>query len=126
MELPQYLRDNLVEELDTFLSAFSSNPDAEAVAHFVIELLETFADDHEMVDIVGELEDENSLDGGLAEVLEGEMSSNDEFEYTGEEVVSLLETLCDIEWADDLSADEPEDADETEDVDDLDEIDEEN
>jgi hypothetical protein len=28
------------------------------------------------------------------------MSSNDEFEYTGEEIISLLERLCGVEWID--------------------------
>ncbi|MBN2800835.1 MAG: hypothetical protein JXX28_16990 [Deltaproteobacteria bacterium] len=116
MELPLYLRESLVDEMDQFLEAFSSNPDAEAVAQYLIELLESYADGAEVDDIVGEFEDENALDGGLSEVLEGEMSSNDEFEYTGEEVVSLLETLCDIEWSDDLSSDDLDEPDVTEDV----------
>ena len=40
------------------------------------------------------------------------MSSNDEFEYTGEEIISLLERLCEIEWVE--SEDDEEDDDDEE------------
>jgi hypothetical protein len=45
------------------------------------------------------------------------MSSNDDFEYTEEEVVALLERLSDIEWdedEDDVEDDVDEDDDEEE------------
>jgi hypothetical protein len=92
------MRDSLVDELDEYLEAFSAEPDPEAVATYVVELLESFADDEGIDDIIPTLEEDGELDGTLQEVLETEMSSNDEFEYTGEEVTSLLERLCGIEW----------------------------
>lgn len=98
MQLPNSMRDALVDELDEYLGAFASDPDPEAVAAYVIELLETFADEEGLDDIVPSLEEGGALDGPLHDALETEMSSNDEFEYTGEEVVSLLERVCDIEW----------------------------
>ena len=41
----------------------------------------------------------------LAETLEEEMGSNDEFEFTGEEIVSLIERMCGIEWERDTEGD---------------------
>ncbi len=98
MQLPNSMRDHLVDDLDEYLEAFSAQPDPEAVAAYMIELLETLADESGIDDVVASLEEGGSLDGPLQDTLESEMASNDEFEYTGEEVVSLLERLCGIDW----------------------------
>jgi hypothetical protein len=119
MKLPIDVRESLVEGLDDFLEAFATSPDAEAVAAFVVEQLEAFADDAGIDDIIAGLEESGGIETTLLETLEGELSSNDELEFTGEEVVSLLEKACDIEWEDDLS-EELED-DDLEDDDDEDE-----
>ena len=119
MQLPSSMRESLVDEVDEYLEAFSSDPDPEQVAVYLVELLETFADDEGIDDLLANLEEEGELDGTLQEVLEGEMSSNDEFEYTGEELVSLLERLCGIEWAED-----PDDEDDDEDDEDDEEAEE--
>jgi hypothetical protein len=92
------MRDNMVEDLDEYLDAVSAAPDAEAISNYVIELLETYAEDEGIDDVVAALEEAAALDSTLSETLEEEMSSNDEFEFTGEEIVSLLERMCDIEW----------------------------
>ena len=120
MQLPFSMRDSLVEDLDEYLEAISATPDTEAVVAYVIELLETYGDDEGFDEIVSTLEEESSLDGTLSEGLEEEMSSNDEFEFTGEEIVSLLERLCDIEWEqEDEEAEEEEDEEEDEDEEEL-------
>jgi len=113
VQLPTSLRDLLVEGLDGYLENFSRSPDAEAVANYVVEELEVWADDDGFDDVVAALEESGSLDTDFIEALEGEMSSNDEFEYTGEEIVSLMERLCDVVWipdddfvSDDLSEEE--------------------
>jgi len=98
VELPNSMRDNMVEDLDEYLDAVSAAPDAEAISNYVIELLETYAEDEGIDDVVAALEEAAALDSTLSETLEEEMSSNDEFEFTGEEIVSLLERMCDIEW----------------------------
>jgi hypothetical protein len=108
------MRDALVDELDEYLEAFSSQPDPEAVAAYIIELLETFADEAGIDDVIAGIEEGGSLDGTLQDTLETEMASNDEFEYTGEEVVSLLERLSDVEWSNDDGEDEDEDEEEEE------------
>lgn len=109
MQLPNTMRDSLVDELDEYLEAFSADPDPEAVAAYVVELLEGYADDEGLDDLIHALEEDAALDASLQETLETEMSSNNEFEYTGEEVISLFERLCAIDWAesdDDEAADD--------------------
>jgi hypothetical protein len=121
VQLPNKMRETMVTDLDEYLEAVSASPDAEAIANYVIELLETYAEDS-IDDVVAELEESAALDGTLSETLEEEMSSNDEFEFTGEEILSLLERMCDIEWVegdddDDAGTDSGEDeqeGDETE------------
>lgn len=98
MQLPFSIRENLVDEMDEYLESYGSDPDPEAVATYIIELLEAHADDLGIDDMIVDLEESGALDEPLQDVLESEMSSNDEFEYTGEEVVSLLERTCVIEW----------------------------
>ena len=112
MQLPNTMRDKMVEDLDEYLEAVSASPDTEAIASYVIELLETYAEDAGIDDVVATLEEESTLDGTLVETIEEEMSSNDEFEYTGEEITSLLERLCDIEWIEGEDGDDDEEEDE--------------
>ena len=123
MQLPFSMRDSIVEDLDEYLDAISSTPDSEQVVAYVLEILETYGEDEGIDDIVGTLEEEAQLDGTLSESLEEEMSSNDEFEYTGEEIVSLLERLCGLEWEadedDDRKADDDDDDDDDDEDDDF-------
>lgn len=121
MQLPYSIRESLVDEMDEYLESYGSTPDPEAVAAYIIELLEGHAEEEGVDDVVVELEESGSLDEPLQDVLEQEMSSNDEFEYTGEEVVSLLERTCDIEWT---ASDDDDDDDEDEGESDEDESDE--
>ena len=114
MQLPNTMRDKMVDDLDEYLEAVSASPDTEAIASYVIELLETYAEDAGIDDVVATLEEESTLDGTLVETIEEEMSSNDEFEYTGEEITSLLERLCDIEWVDSKGGADDEEDDEEE------------
>lgn len=107
MQLPYTMRDSIVEDLDEYLEAVSASPDTEAIVGYVIELLESYSEEEGVDDVVAQLEEEAGLDGTLSETLEEEMSSNDEFEFTGEEIVSLLERICGIEW----ESDEDEDGD---------------
>jgi hypothetical protein len=111
--LPQSIRDALINDLEEYLGNLPDDPDPEMVAGFIIEQLETYADEKGIDDIIVSLEESGSLDSALQENLEGEMSSNDDFEFTEEECVSLLESLCDIEWIDD-DDDEDDDAEEDE------------
>jgi hypothetical protein len=123
VQLPISIRDALVDELDEMLDAYSTDPDTEAVVTYLLEQLEILADEAGIEDVLTEMEEDASLEAPLPEVLESEMSSNDEFEFTGEEIVSLLERICAIEWDeegadsdewDDEEEDEEEDEDEDE------------
>lgn len=101
MQLPHEMRDALVEQLDEYIDTQAGSPEAEHVANYVIELLGTLAEDQKVDDadeIVLKLESSGELEAGLQEILEEEFESNDEMEYTGEEIVCLLEKICDLEW----------------------------
>jgi len=119
VQMPFSMREALVDDLDEYLENVADSPDPEAVVAYVIELLETYADDAGIEEVVASIEEDSELDGTLSEVLEEEMSSNDEFEFTGEEIVSLLERLCDVEWDYD-DDDEDEDDEEEEEEEELD------
>ncbi len=119
MQLPHEMRDTLVETLDEYLEAQTGNPEPESVASYVVELLGTVSEEMKVDDadeIVLKLESSGELDASLVEVLEEEFESNEDFEYTGEEIVSLVEKVCDVEWTtkddeDDVEKDDDDDDD---------------
>ncbi len=120
MQLPHEMRDTLVETLDEYLEAQTGNPEPESVAAYVVELLGTVADEmklDEADEIVLKLESSGELDASLIEMLEEEFESNEEFEYTGEEIVSLVEKVCDVEWTTKDDDEEVEDDDDDDDPD---------
>lgn len=120
ISLPHELRDTLVEHLDDWFEAQASTPDAEVVAAYVIELIGAMADELKIDDadeIVLKLETSGELEASLQELLEEELETNEELEYTGEEIVSTLEKACEVEWA---SKDDEEEFEEDEDEDDPD------
>ena len=113
MQLPISLRESLVNELEVYLGSVG-DPEAEKVAEFMLEQLELYADESGNDDLLSDLEDSGGLDGSLQESLEAEMASNDDFEFTEEECVSLFEALCEIEWnedAEDVDDDDDDDDD---------------
>ena len=123
MQLPHEMRDPMVEQLDEYFDAQSSTPEAEAVAAHVVELISTVADEMKLEgadEIILTLESSGELDASLLEVLEEEFESNQEFEFTGEDVVSLFEKVCEVEWT---TKDDEDDDEEKEDDDDDDDPD---
>lgn len=122
MQLPHEMRDTLVEQLDEYFDAQSGAPDGETVAAYIIELIGTVAEEMKIddgVEIILKLESSGEMEASLLELLEEEFESNDEFEYTGEEIVSLVEKVCEIEWTT-KDEDDAEEEDEEEDEDDPD------
>ncbi len=113
MQLPHEMRDTLVEQLDEYFDAQSGSPDGEVIAAYVIELIGTVAEELKVDDgdeIILKLESSGEMEASLLELLEEEFESNEEFEYTGEEIVSLVEKVCEVEWTTkDEDADEDED-----------------
>ena len=89
----------------------------------MIELLGSAAEELKVDDadeIVLKLETSGELEASLQELLEEEFERDDELEFTGEEIVSLIEKVCDVEWTtkdddapdgffDDMGGDEDED-----------------
>ncbi len=112
IQLPHEMRDSLVEQLDEYLDAQTGAPDPETVASYVIELIGTVTEELKVDDgdeIILKLESSGELEASLLELLEEEFESNDEFEFTGEEVVSLVEKVCEVEWTSKDEDDEDED-----------------
>lgn len=116
MQLPHEMRDTLVEQLDEYFDAHTGSPDGEVVAAYVIELIGTVAEEMKVDDgdeLILKLEASGELEASLLELLEEEFESNDEFEYTGEEIVSVVEKVCEVEWTtkDEDDADDEKDDD---------------
>lgn len=103
VELPHEMRELLVERLDDFISDLTDSTDFESIAHSIIKAIQSTADEAEYEkadEVVARLESSGELEGSLAEVLEEHFEAEEEFDYTGEDLVNLLEKLCEIEWAD--------------------------
>ena len=96
------LRQRLINELDEYLDGFGSVPALELLTPYFIQLLEQAADDDGTDDVAGELEDMGALDGSFQESLESEIESADE-PSDGEDLIRILEGMCQIEWVDEDS-----------------------
>lgn len=121
IQLPHEMRDTVVETLDEYLEAQHGSPEGEAVAAYVIELLGTVAEELKLDDadeIVLKLETSGELEASLQELLEEEFERDDELEFSGEEIISIIEKVCDVEWTTKDDDDEDEDKDNKDDDDD--------
>lgn len=113
VELPQEMRELLVERLDDFISELTDTSDTESIAQSIVHAIEAAADqvEYEKADeVISRLEASGELEGSLVEVLEEHLSAEDEFDFTGEELVTVIEKICEIEWAD-MEDDEDDDID---------------
>ena len=122
IQLPHEMRDTVVEQLDEYLEAQHGTPDAESVAAYVVEALGTVAEELKLGDadeFVIRLETSGELEASLQEMLEEELERDDELEFSGEEIVGMVEKVCDIEWTT-KDEEEEEEADDDEDDDDPD------
>lgn len=123
MQLPHEMRDTMVEQLDEYFDAQTGTPEPEALAAHLVELVISVAEEMKLEDsdeLLLKLESSGELDASLLEVLEEEFESNQEFEFTGEDVVGIFEKVCDLEWT---AKDDDDDAEEKEDDDDDDDPD---
>lgn len=117
MQLPHELRDTVVEQLDEYLESQNGTPDAEAVAAFVVDLLGTAAEDLKLPDaddIIVKMETSGELEASLLELLEEHFESSEDLEFTAEDILALIEKVCDVEWTtkdDDDAEDEDEEDD---------------
>lgn len=120
IQLPHEMRDTLVEQLDEYIDGQGATPEPEVVAAYVVDLIGSVAEELKIDDgdeVILKLESSGELDASLLELLEEEFESNDEFEYTGEEIVSLVEKVCDVEWTTKDDEEEEDDDDDDEDPD---------
>ena len=114
MDLPNAVREKLVMSVDEYLETVNDDPDAGSLAEYIISTISNHAEEagvEDAEDLIINIEEEAALDESLVETLEYEFSNNDEIGLTGEEIVSLLEKVCGLEWetAEDESFDEDED-----------------
>lgn len=110
LELPQSMRELLVEHLDDYCEKLDDTSDTDAIAEAVVEAIEAVGQEVTSInaeEIVSQLEASGELDASLVEVLEDAFASSSGFDYSGEEIVTLIEKLCEIEWMD---AEEEDDA----------------
>ncbi len=101
MQLPHELRDTVVEQLDEYLESQNGTPDAEAVAAFVVDLLGTAAEELKLPDaddIIVKMETSGELEASLLELLEEHFESSEDLELTAEDILALIEKVCDVEW----------------------------
>jgi len=110
LELPHSMRDLLVEQLDDYCEKLDDTSDTDAIAEAIVEMIEAVGQEVtaiEAEEIVSQLEASGELDASLVEVLEEAFATNSGFDYTGDEIVTLIAKLCEIDW---LDADEEDDA----------------
>lgn len=109
IDLPQEMRDLLVEQLDEYLSGQGEGAGPEDVAHHIIETFQELAEEYTVIsdpddDILGFLENSGDLDSSLLDVLVEQLETEDLTVVQGEDLVELVERTCEIEWLDEQDA----------------------
>jgi hypothetical protein len=104
IELPQEYRDLLEEQLDEYLEANDDTSDAAAMVQDIVELMQRVCDECEVEvpgnDIVAFMENEGELEDGLFDMLLEELEEEDLEDISGEDLLTLLEKIVEIEWMD--------------------------
>jgi hypothetical protein len=103
LELPAGMRELLIEQLDEYCENMDDTSDTDAIAEAVVELVESVAQEVSGVDaeeIISKLETSGELDASLVEVLEEHFAKSASLEFSGEDIVTMLEKICEIEWSD--------------------------
>ena len=100
IELPQKMRDGLVEQIESYIES-NGGGDPEALAEYTVTVIQSAAEEHQVADgtdIISQLEASGELEGGLDEVLQEAVENAGDVELTAEEVISIVEKLCEIGW----------------------------
>jgi len=104
IHLPQDFRDLLAEQLDLYLESDAHGDDHATVVQDLLAKLQAVASECELEqgsgDIVFWLENEADLEDGLFDLLLEEIEDEDLEDFSGEDLVTLLEKLLEIQWAD--------------------------
>ena len=101
IDLPQEMRDMLVEQLDEYFEGLEEEMDPEEIASYVVDLLQEAAQECEVEqadDIVGLLESSGDLEASLLDMLSEHLENQDLDLISADEVVGVVEKLCEIEW----------------------------
>ncbi len=104
IELPQEYRDLLEEQIDEYLDDDSRSDDAATMVQDLVELLQRVADESEVEvqggDIVAYMENEGDLEDGLFDLLLEELEDEDLEDFSGGDLITLIEKIVEIEWND--------------------------
>ena len=101
IDLPQEMRDMLVEQLDEYFEGMEDVPEASEVAAYVVDLVQESAQECEVEqadDIVGLLESSGDLEASLTDMLSEHLENLDLEALSAEDVVGVVEKICEIEW----------------------------
>jgi hypothetical protein len=100
IELPQKMREALIEQIESYIES-SGGGDPEALAEYSVQAIQSAAELTQVADgtdIISQLEASGELEGGLDEVLQEAVENAGDVELTAEEVIGIVERLCEIEW----------------------------
>jgi len=104
IELPQEYRDLLEERLDEYLDSTDDTGDAAGMVQDLIELLQRVALECEVEipggDVVAHLENESELEDGLFDLLLEELEEENLEDFTGNNLLTLVEKIIEIDWVD--------------------------
>jgi hypothetical protein len=104
IELPQEYRDLLEEQLDEYLESQDDTSDAAAMVQHILELLQRVADECEVdvpgKDIIAHMENEGELEDGLFDLILEELEEEEIEDFTGDDLLTLLDKIVEIEWVD--------------------------
>jgi hypothetical protein len=115
IQLPQDMRDMLVERIDERIETGDVVEEIEDFIAGILEILPLVAEDCDVdgaEDLVAALESSGDLDISLAECLQEQYERNLDDGMSGEEIVSFVEKLCEIEWSEPDDPHDPDDPDE--------------
>ncbi|MBN1337017.1 MAG: hypothetical protein JXB39_13750 [Deltaproteobacteria bacterium] len=103
IDLPQEMRDLLVEQLDEYIEGAAGSLEPESLAQEIVDRIQGVGEDCEVEaveDIVAALETSGDLDASLMELLTEQLEQEDLEDLTGEDLVAMVEKVCEIEWSD--------------------------
>jgi hypothetical protein len=101
VELPYSLRSLLVEAIGEYCERLDPGTDADVIAEAVVEQFETVAEELSSVDAEDILPSlESTMEGtrSLVIALSDHLEANPGQELGGEEVMQMVEKLCEIDW----------------------------
>ena len=101
IELPYSLRTLLVEAIGEYCERLDPGTDPDVIAEAVVEQFETVAEELSSVDaedIIPSLEGTMEESRSLVIAISDHLEANPDMDLGGEELIQLVEKLCEIEW----------------------------